>query len=330
MDFILDNSKPIYRQIVDQVLLKIRTGELKAGEKLPTERELAKRLYIARGTVKKAYRELADNNIIEIIQGSGSYVYSEKKLYDGQRRKLAINMIDELLEKLDLWDISIEEAETLVHMCITRKRHNENLVRCAIIDCSPESLSIFKRQLAYIPNTTFSAILVDSVIMDDDPSALLADYDLLLTTQTHYGHVSECLGGNSRKLYKVSISLSRQSIVSISTFPERASIGVVCTSSKFSNLICEELNMFRPRPTPLPVTFDVDPESILDFISRYDTIIISPDSIILDPGFSNPRLSVFLEAGGRLIPFDYMIDKGSLIHAEELVSRVMIEKYNFQ
>lgn len=328
MEFIMDNGKPIYRQIVEQILLKIRTGELKAGEKLPTERDLAKQLYIARGTVKRAYKELADNNIIEIVQGSGSYVYAEKKLYDGERRKLAISVIDEVLDKLDLWDISIDEAEVLIRMCIARKQRGAKPVRGAIIDCNPESLYIFRRQLSYIPNIAFSAIAVDMVIMDSDPAALLADYDLLLTTQTHYGQVSECLGENCGKLFQVSIALSRQSIVSISTLPERSSIGIVCTSNKFSNLICDELSMFRAASGPLPVNFDRSTDSILSFISRYDTIIIAPDSIILDPGFSDPRLSAFLDTGGKLIPFDYMLDKGSLIYVEELASRVMREKYN--
>ena len=38
----------------------------------------------------------------------------------------------------------------------------------------------------YLPDITLSAILVDSVIMDDTPEALLADYDLIFTTETHY------------------------------------------------------------------------------------------------------------------------------------------------
>ena len=89
LEFTLSGTKPIYQQLVDQIMLKIHIGELKAGEKLPTERDLAQQLYISRGTVKKAYKELADNNVIEIIQGSGSYVYAEKKIYDGERRKQA-------------------------------------------------------------------------------------------------------------------------------------------------------------------------------------------------------------------------------------------------
>ena len=327
MQFTLDGNKAIYKQLAEQILLKIRSGELKAGQKLPTERELAQQLYIARGTVKKAYKELADNNIIEIIQGSGSYVYTEKKLYDGGRRKQATAMIDKLLDKLEFWDFPMEEIETLLHMCIAHRTRASRPVRCAIIDCNSESLGIFKQQLSYLPNVTLSAILVDSIIMDDAPDALLADYDLIFTTETHYDQVAQCLKNDFGNLFAVSEALSRQCIISISTLPAGASIGIVTTSNKFANLICEEIERFCPLPKPLSVHFDMDADSILRFIQNYDSVIISPNSTILEPSFSDPRLQAFFDRGGRLIPFDYMIDRGSLIHIEELVSRLLREKY---
>ena len=327
MEFQIDASGPIYRQLVEQILARIKTGELQPGDRLPTERELAAQLGVARGTVKKAYRELADNNIIEVIQGSGSYVYAERKLYDGQRRQRAVVMIEELLDKLEMWDFPVEEIDMLLHMCSAHRVRPARPVRCAIIDCNPESLGIFKRQLAYIPNITLSAILVDSVIMDDAPQALLSDYDLIFTSETHYDQVAQCLGSDRSKLFPASVSLSRQSIIHISTIPRGAAVAAVCTSNKFYNLICEELALAYPLSKPLPVHFDLDAESILRFISKYDTVIVSPDSIILEPDFADGRLQAFLDRGGQLISFDYMIDRGSLIHIEELVSRVLQEKY---
>ena len=327
MTFELNGSKPIYKQLIDEILAKIRSGELRPGEKLPTERSLAQQLYVSRGTIKKAYKELADNNIIEIIQGSGTYVYAEKKLYDGGMRKQATNMINSLLDRLEFWDFPIEEIETLFHMCITHRTRANRPVRCAMIDCNSESLGIFKRQMSYLPDITLSAILVDSVIMDDTPDALLADYDLIFTTETHYGQVTECLKISPENLFSVSEALSQQCIISISTLPQNSSIGIVTSSNNFANLICEELERFCPLPSPLCIHFDVDVDSILQFIQKYDTIIISPNSAILEPGFSDSRLQSFYDRGGRLIPFDYMIDRGSLIHIEELVSRILRDKY---
>ena len=44
MEFQIDASGPIYRQLVEQILARIKTGELQPGDRLPTERELAAQL----------------------------------------------------------------------------------------------------------------------------------------------------------------------------------------------------------------------------------------------------------------------------------------------
>ena len=77
MTFQIGPDGPIYRQLADQVLAGVKSGLLKPGDRLPTERELAAQLGVARGTVRKAYRELADNNLVQVIQGSGVYIHSD-------------------------------------------------------------------------------------------------------------------------------------------------------------------------------------------------------------------------------------------------------------
>ena len=82
-----DKNKPIYKQLVDEILDDIKQGRLNPEDKLPTERELAERLGISRGTVKKAYKELADNGVIEVIQGSGSYIHNNEIMKEREEKK---------------------------------------------------------------------------------------------------------------------------------------------------------------------------------------------------------------------------------------------------
>ena len=65
---------PIYQQIVNSVVHGIETGELTAGDKLPSINVVSAQLDIARGTVEKAYRELRDREIIDSVQGKGYFV----------------------------------------------------------------------------------------------------------------------------------------------------------------------------------------------------------------------------------------------------------------
>lgn len=68
------SSSPIYEQILDQIRDQILSGALKAGEKLPSIRYLAKELRISVITTKRAYDELEREGLIHSVQGKGSFV----------------------------------------------------------------------------------------------------------------------------------------------------------------------------------------------------------------------------------------------------------------
>jgi GntR family transcriptional regulator len=65
---------PIYRQIVRQVSDAIASKRIKAGERLPSHRELAEQLVVAPLTVKKAYDEMESQGLIETQRGRGTFV----------------------------------------------------------------------------------------------------------------------------------------------------------------------------------------------------------------------------------------------------------------
>ena len=67
-------SLPIYLQITELLIRDIAAGQLIDGEKLPPEREMAERLGIAIGTLRKALSELQSRGMLERVQGSGNYV----------------------------------------------------------------------------------------------------------------------------------------------------------------------------------------------------------------------------------------------------------------
>ena len=76
MEIVVSNkaSRPLYEQIVSQIKAQIMSGELKAGEALPSIRALAKSLQISVLTVQKAYDSLQEDGFIETTAGKGCYV----------------------------------------------------------------------------------------------------------------------------------------------------------------------------------------------------------------------------------------------------------------
>ena len=72
-------SLPKYVQTSEMLIREIASGRLLDGERLPPEREMAKSLGLAVGTLRKALTELEMRGLVERIQGSGNYVRHDPK-----------------------------------------------------------------------------------------------------------------------------------------------------------------------------------------------------------------------------------------------------------
>jgi len=68
------NGEALYSQLVKQLEAAIETGELKDGERLPSERDLAERLGLSRTTVVNTYRELESCGLVRSHVGRGTFV----------------------------------------------------------------------------------------------------------------------------------------------------------------------------------------------------------------------------------------------------------------
>ena len=79
MEIVISNSsgKPIYEQITDQVKSQIMSGQLNAGDPLPSMRALAQSLRISLITTKRAYNDLEAEGFIETVAGKGSFVAAQ-------------------------------------------------------------------------------------------------------------------------------------------------------------------------------------------------------------------------------------------------------------
>jgi GntR family transcriptional regulator of arabinose operon len=68
---------PLYRQIYLHIIKEIRAGNLKPGDRVSSENELADRFSVSRITSKKALEELAQDGVIVRVQGQGSFVQDQ-------------------------------------------------------------------------------------------------------------------------------------------------------------------------------------------------------------------------------------------------------------
>ncbi|MFL6051896.1 MAG: FadR/GntR family transcriptional regulator [Actinoallomurus sp.] len=89
------NLGPVVRRaaLSDLVIARLRqritSGTWPVGSRIPTEPELVEQLGVARNTVREAVRALAHNGMLDIRQGSGTYVVATSELAGVMQRRFA-------------------------------------------------------------------------------------------------------------------------------------------------------------------------------------------------------------------------------------------------
>ena len=116
---------------------------------------------------------------------------------------------------------------------------------------------------------------------------------------------------------------SVQTIMDISTLPAGGRVGIICQSNKFSNLILEQIEQHSGVRRSFPVHFEETADGCARFMKDKDVVILAPDLRLSDPALSGPVLKQYAEKGGRVITFDYLIDRASLTCVEEQIERLL-------
>lgn len=73
-DLDVDDPRPVFRQIADEVFRSIAVGVLKPDEALPPVRKLAADLKVNANTVQHAYRVLEQEGVVHVRRGLGTFV----------------------------------------------------------------------------------------------------------------------------------------------------------------------------------------------------------------------------------------------------------------
>ncbi|RDY23115.1 GntR family transcriptional regulator [Romboutsia maritimum] len=100
MDWKIDNNKPIYLQLLEQIKLKIISGEIPIGSKLDSVRSLAQEAEVNPNTMQKALSELEREDLVYSKRTSGRFVTDNKDKIYNMREEIASEEINSLKEKL--------------------------------------------------------------------------------------------------------------------------------------------------------------------------------------------------------------------------------------
>lgn len=114
MSWTIDNNRPVYIQLVEQLKSKIISGEFKAGEKIDSVRSLAEDAQVNPNTMQKALVELERQELVFTKRTSGRFVTNDEERIKSMRKEAASEEIKNLKTNLERLGFTKEEIINLV------------------------------------------------------------------------------------------------------------------------------------------------------------------------------------------------------------------------
>lgn len=302
-----DNDIPIYRQLVDQINAEIRSGVLKTGTQLPTVREMADKLGLSLGTVKRAYDQLQEMGDIEMTRRRGTFVKYVRQDKDS-RKMQAMTAIDRMIRQLT--DLNFSPAE--IHIFVSLKMREWGLkwsgIRIAVVTEYTDMAGYIERQLEKIGNAT--VVVWSARQVRDYPYNLDEQSDVILASPDNVRWLESVLPDRS-KLICVAFGMRAESLIALAGASGR--IGVFHSDESTLELV--HRHMPGDGREIMPLLNALPPAETLQKL----------DCLVLPGGMDLESVG---DAGGarRLVSLDYGIDEGSMIYLEERIARIREER----
>ena len=122
MDRNLEDNMPIYMQIMNRIREAIASGELAAGDKVPSVREFASEFEVNPNTMQRALMELEREGILVSERAIGRFVTDDRSRIDAMRRESGSRATDVFIRQMR--DLGFSEEEMLDFF---RERYGETL-----------------------------------------------------------------------------------------------------------------------------------------------------------------------------------------------------------
>lgn len=234
---------PLYIQVQKLIKELIKDRVWKAGDKIPTERNLAEQLQVSRNTISMAFHELENQGILVCHQGRGTFVAeSDEVVRLESRKERLLKIIDIAIEEAIALGFSIGDFVAISQVRAREKRDILSRVNIVLIECNREQVEYFAKELAHSVGVIISPILLGD--LETNPQKFLASIraaDIVITTLFHLQAVKEIVGEVGPEIISIALSPLLDSIVHIARIPSGAHVGIFCLSNNFAEKMIASL-----------------------------------------------------------------------------------------
>ncbi len=215
-----ESTVPLRAQLGLQIEVAIVTGQLLPGKKLPSVRELARRLGLHHNTVAAAYTDLTERGLVEARRGSGLYVSKRSQTAPPEEAKELDEIIASFLEVARARGFSTPAIREAIQAWLAQQPPDHVL----IVEPSPDVRMILQHEIAAALACRVEAVGMDAL---DEPSVL--DAALVVTSFYHSATLRDRLGPK-HPIVTISLNPGYVELDRLRQLPVGAMLGIVSVS----------------------------------------------------------------------------------------------------
>lgn len=166
-------SSRLYEQIVEQIEQSVQKGDLKPGDQLPAERELAEQFGVSRTAVREAVKALREKGLVEAYPGKGTFITngSSNPMRQSLDRMMRSAQVDATSSLVEVREILEPEIAGLAAARATEENLNSLREAVAVMDAAKrdpdayiEADLDFHLELAEAASNPLILSLIDSIV----------------------------------------------------------------------------------------------------------------------------------------------------------------------
>jgi GntR family transcriptional regulator len=295
---------PIYRQIVTQLSFMIETGDLLAGQTLPSARLLADNLQINRNTVARAYTELGELGLVESHGRTGTTVVGPSPNDEASpAREQARAILETAARQCVELGLSASEIQSLVLNLAVRAE--DSLLKVSFVECNEDRADYFARELEEHVGIKVKPLVLGEFNAKDEPA------DLVLTTFFHLAEVRGRWRRPKTEVVAIVVAPHVQTLVKIASVPKDRTVGIWYSTEDQAISIRDSL-----------AQSGIDNIRVLD--GSADEHIDDVDLVVIPSEM--PELKARLDGRVEVIEFGNVLDTASIRMVSQVINDMQAAK----
>ena len=321
------NEGTRYRDLAQRIRRDILSGKLRPGNRLPSIRTCAQMENLSPGTVKHAYSLLAEEGLIEMVQGRGSLVKSTEKKADPRNssQEQAMTLIDKTIDSLLTMGFPLKIVQIFMDLKLKARIDSGTPVRVAVIERCPEIRRMITGELLRLQEVDL--VDFDSSEMISNPTLVQASADLAVTSSPLTSELQRS-AQEKNELLHLALTPSNGTIIRLMQKSIGQTAVLLSNSSEFAKIMQEVIHRFCGTSGPLEeITFgNCNLRETLAAKKAPVTLVVPHDYELFCSQDDLKTLNTFAKKGGNIVKFKLVLDQGSNLFLESKLQSIRHQK----